>query len=80
MTKPYIAVLSEAPFSEGWAILCFQGEKAHHFQRDGGTDDMPIFKAACGFTGFATKYFPALSVVTTGQMPKCKRCKKVVEN
>jgi len=73
MNKPFFVTKTDEPFTGGWAILHFQGDKAHWFKSIGDNQ----FEAICGFKGFTSDKVPAFTKLESGTMPYCKKCLKV---
>lgn len=69
------------PFTKGWAIIPFSGEKPHFWIEDKETMPPKIGKhgrvryytSLCGVVGVTNS---AVNALAPGDFPKCKRCSK----
>lgn len=72
-------------FRQGWALMPFRGERAHHWTRiewmgrttlapDGKSEDPRYgYRSLCGLVVTTTHRAPPLD---DGNWPRCKRCQK----
>ena len=80
----HIAIGAIEHLTKGWALLPFQGKRAHFWEedtttlppkiRDGGR--VRYYTALCGIVGVTDKQVPALN---PGNWPRCKRCARAVK-
>lgn len=84
------AMVSDAPFTGGWAVFPFQGEKAHHWKDVDGKHldkyraemeqqrfhtNVHFYKSACGRHGYTRDEARAMPLMTPN-WPKCKHCQR----
>lgn len=79
--KPWVALGPIEHLQEGWALIPFHGERAHHWKEfvpqasvlpkiaQGGR--VRYYDAACGMHGVTTGRVPAID---PGNWPRCANC------